>query len=197
MMISKQFHFSAAHWLPRHPGKCRNLHGHNYLVDVEVHGPVEKDTQFVMDYALLKAIVQPTIDAWDHKLMNAFVQYSSAENIATHLADLIRSQMGDVEVNRLVVRVSETPGLWATWDSTVREDLLRIDKPAEGDTEWKSPKTKIPIALDSNHKLEHYIEGYDRDIAKVMEDLQALMIVREQTELYRVSLDLNPIIPKG
>ena len=40
MRIRKQFTFEAAHWLPHHPGKCARPHGHSYLLDVAVDGPL-------------------------------------------------------------------------------------------------------------------------------------------------------------
>ena len=36
--ISARLEISAAHRLHRHRGKCFNVHGHNYLIEVEVEG---------------------------------------------------------------------------------------------------------------------------------------------------------------
>ena len=127
MLVSKEFHFSAAHWLPRHKGKCQNLHGHNYVVVVELNGDLNPESQFVIDYCDLADVVDPIIERWDHKCLNSFVRYSSAENLAAHLADLIRAKL-DFEFDRLVIRVSETSKTWAVWDSTRREDLLMLGK---------------------------------------------------------------------
>ena len=38
MKLGVSTDFSAAHSLPRHPGKCKNLHGHTYKVEVVVEG---------------------------------------------------------------------------------------------------------------------------------------------------------------
>ena len=40
MRIGKLFKFEAAHRLPNHPGKCKNLHGHSYKLEVVVNGEV-------------------------------------------------------------------------------------------------------------------------------------------------------------
>ena len=38
--VTRSFTFEAAHQLPWHPGKCRELHGHGYRLEVTVEGPV-------------------------------------------------------------------------------------------------------------------------------------------------------------
>ena len=40
MRVRRRFRFEAAHELPRHPGKCRKLHGHSYELFVVVEGPI-------------------------------------------------------------------------------------------------------------------------------------------------------------
>lgn len=72
MEIFKEFGFESAHSLPNvAPGhKCARLHGHSFRVRVTVAGEVGADSGWVMDFADLKAAVQPTIDALDHRLLN-------------------------------------------------------------------------------------------------------------------------------
>lgn len=55
MKIAATFSFEAAHRLPRLPEghKCKNLHGHNYVLEVAVEGPLD-ERGFVMDYAELE-----------------------------------------------------------------------------------------------------------------------------------------------
>lgn len=74
MQLKKTFRFEASHVLPKHPGKCSRLHGHSWVLHVFVDGPVAKDTGFVMDYADIKAAVQPIVDALDHRHLG---QYSA------------------------------------------------------------------------------------------------------------------------
>jgi len=64
--ITKQFKFSASHILPKHPGKCRLLHGHNWVLEVTLSGEVDPDSGFVMDYAELSEIMEPLIISLDH-----------------------------------------------------------------------------------------------------------------------------------
>lgn len=72
MELFKEFGFESAHSLPNVPEghKCARLHGHSFRVRVTVEGAVGDDSGWVMDFADLKAAVQPTIDALDHRLLN-------------------------------------------------------------------------------------------------------------------------------
>ena len=85
--LTKQFKFEAAHSLPNHDGKCKNLHGHSYVLEVTVTGPITtggpKDGM-VMDFADISAVVDLEIIAqWDHQFLNDILPFTtSAENLA-------------------------------------------------------------------------------------------------------------------
>jgi 6-pyruvoyltetrahydropterin/6-carboxytetrahydropterin synthase len=61
--------FSAAHFITIPGHKCEALHGHNYVVQVAVEGQVDRATGFVVDFAVLKRILRPAIDAIDHRVI--------------------------------------------------------------------------------------------------------------------------------
>jgi 6-pyruvoyltetrahydropterin/6-carboxytetrahydropterin synthase len=70
--ITKQFFFETGHALYGYDGKCRNVHGHSYQLDVTVIGkPIEQDGHvkrgMVIDFGDLKAIVKEEIvELFDH-----------------------------------------------------------------------------------------------------------------------------------
>lgn len=68
--IAKEFSFDMAHMLDGHDGKCQNLHGHTYKLQVEVVGDLHESGAkrgMVMDYSDLKAIVKTHIlEPMDH-----------------------------------------------------------------------------------------------------------------------------------
>lgn len=66
--VQATFTFDAAHRLWNYPGKCNNIHGHTYRVDVEV-GVMYRETPFILDFSSLKAIVAPILEIWDHSLL--------------------------------------------------------------------------------------------------------------------------------
>jgi len=61
--------FSAAHFITFEGHKCESLHGHNYRVGVVVEGGVDPECQFVLDFAVLKDILRPMVDAIDHRVL--------------------------------------------------------------------------------------------------------------------------------
>lgn len=77
--VSKEFSFDMAHILDGHDGKCRNLHGHTYKLQVEVSGDLYQQGPkkgMVIDFADLKDIVKTLILApMDH----AFIYDTNSE----------------------------------------------------------------------------------------------------------------------
>ncbi|MGM0635304.1 MAG: 6-carboxytetrahydropterin synthase QueD [Bacteroidota bacterium] len=73
--ITKQFTFETAHALHGYDGKCRNIHGHSYKLDVTVLGepiaePKSAKRGMVIDFGDLKKIVKTEIvDIWDHAII--------------------------------------------------------------------------------------------------------------------------------
>lgn len=85
---AKQFTFDMAHMLDGHDGKCQNLHGHTYILQVEISGnlhPNGTKKGMVMDFADLKDIVKIHIlDKMDH----AFI-YDTTSEREVQVADLL------------------------------------------------------------------------------------------------------------
>lgn len=72
--ITKVFSFEMAHALDFHEGKCRNIHGHSYYLEVTLLGMPnskdESDKGMVLDFAELKTIVNEQIVCdLDHALV--------------------------------------------------------------------------------------------------------------------------------
>ena len=81
MYIKKIFEFSAAHNLIDYQGKCENLHGHNYKLEILLSGKL-KDDGMVIDFVELKKIVKKAIiEELDHKYLNDIISQPTAENI--------------------------------------------------------------------------------------------------------------------
>lgn len=86
---------SAAHQLPNHDGKCRNLHGHDYRIEVTLHGRVaRKDGTptegMVVDFGHVKQYWKENLEPFiDHRFLNEVLddehQPPTAENLALWL----------------------------------------------------------------------------------------------------------------
>jgi 6-pyruvoyltetrahydropterin/6-carboxytetrahydropterin synthase len=92
-------HFAAAHKLREFYGKCENLHGHNWFVEVRVRADSLDKIGLVMDFGVIKRRLNEILDELDHKYLNELPYFQnrnpSSENIAyfifTHLAPLIEA----------------------------------------------------------------------------------------------------------
>jgi 6-pyruvoyl tetrahydropterin synthase/QueD family protein len=69
--VSKELVFDSAHFITDHPGKCENLHGGRYTLNVKIEGRIDPLTGFVVDYGYLKAVTKNhVIEKLDHQNLN-------------------------------------------------------------------------------------------------------------------------------
>lgn len=98
MRIRRSFEFEAAHFLPRHPGKCRQLHGHSYRLVVTLRRAVDADTGLAIDFTDLKTIVQrEVVDRLDHHDLNEIIDNPTAERIAVWIWEHLREGLAGLE----------------------------------------------------------------------------------------------------
>lgn len=97
MQIFKQFTFDSAHFLPHVPDghKCKEIHGHTYRLTVYVEGELEKNLEWVMDFAEIKNVIDPVVKSIDHKLLNNFsgLENPTCEIIAVWLWNKIKPEV--------------------------------------------------------------------------------------------------------
>ena len=137
--IPKQFHFSASHLLRKvpHDHPCGRLHGHNYIVEVELalaEFEVRASAQqWVRDFGDLSVIRDWIDETWDHHDLNVWVtenkiggdgwrmeasdQWRPMETTAEMLAWYIWARFVGEIPELAAVRVSETPKSWAEYRS--------------------------------------------------------------------------------
>jgi len=114
--------FSAAHRIGDHPDKCKKLHGHNYVVEVCVSSEKLDSMNMVIDFGVLKAIVDAVLVKYDHKFLNQVLKERNvtAELIALRLWKAIEQELkkwqnsGQVPegVTLSRIRVYETGNNW-------------------------------------------------------------------------------------
>ena len=102
--------FAAAHALRNYKGKCENVHGHNYRVQVGLAGAELDENGLLYDFTELKKLLRATSEYLDHQFVNELKPFDvinpSAENIAKFIFDEI--QRGIEPVALAYVRVWET-----------------------------------------------------------------------------------------
>ena len=110
--IWKERTFDAAHHLPMLPPghKCHRLHGHTYMVRVEVAGEMDPTLQWVMDLGGLAAVMDALIQQLDHRTLNEVegLECPTAEVIANWFAVRLDKAL-PVAVNLRSVEIQETP----------------------------------------------------------------------------------------
>jgi len=62
--------FGAAHQLRDFGGKCENLHGHNWKIEVYVKGEKLGKDGLLIDFTLIKEATREIINRLDHKFLN-------------------------------------------------------------------------------------------------------------------------------
>lgn len=79
--IRVQRTFSAAHQIHGMGGKCEDVHGHNYRVEVEVSGPRLKKPGMIADFTEVGRRLETILP--DHKMLNEVYDFNpTAENLA-------------------------------------------------------------------------------------------------------------------
>lgn len=130
--LYRRAHFNAAHRLFRPDwsdeknrevfGKCSNpnYHGHNYELVVGVSGPIDPETGFVMDIAVLKKIIsEQVLEPFDHKNLNLEVaEFAELNPTVEQIAMVIWKRMRPflAEEMKLEITLYETPRNFVTFD---------------------------------------------------------------------------------
>jgi 6-pyruvoyltetrahydropterin/6-carboxytetrahydropterin synthase len=111
--VTVQQTFAAGHALRNYRGKCENVHGHNYRVEVKVQGEQLDSIGLLVDFVELKRVMKGVIDYLDHQFINDLAPFDklnpSAENIAKFFHDRISAGLEtDNPVTIAEVKIWET-----------------------------------------------------------------------------------------
>jgi 6-pyruvoyltetrahydropterin/6-carboxytetrahydropterin synthase len=130
--VTRRLYFNAAHRVHnpalsdeengRIFGKCNNpnWHGHNYILEVSVTGPIDERTGYVLDLAVLKRIVEEQVVARaDHRNMNIDVDFMhgiipTSENIVVQCWRVLEPHVAPGRLSRL--RLWETENNYVEYE---------------------------------------------------------------------------------
>ena len=118
VMIERNF--SSAHQLRGYKGKCENLHGHNYKIEIYARGRELDNIGLLVDFGELKEAADEVVAYLDHRNINELPPFDeelnpSAENLARYILERVASRVGDDRVSVYKVRCFETPTSVATY----------------------------------------------------------------------------------
>jgi 6-pyruvoyltetrahydropterin/6-carboxytetrahydropterin synthase len=127
VLVGRRESFNAAHQLcdpalseeenRRLFGKCANLHGHNYVLEVVVAGEIDQASGYVLDLKLLSEVIgRQIISDVDHRNLNIDVPWlkgliPTAENLARAFWERLQPELPAGLLRS--VRVWETDKNWA------------------------------------------------------------------------------------
>lgn len=104
--------FSAAHHLRQYEGKCAQLHGHNYKVEITVAGERLDESGMLIDFGRLKHICDQVLEQYDHAYLNDLPQFTdvnvTSENLAATIFRQISELLDDQNVCLDEVKLYET-----------------------------------------------------------------------------------------
>ncbi len=107
--VKVEKHFSSAHKLREYKGRCENLHGHNWKVEVSVKSKSLDKIGLVVDFRELKEKLTKVLKALDHTYLNELDYFKkinpTSENIAKYVFDSLKSQ--NLTPSKVIVWESE------------------------------------------------------------------------------------------
>jgi 6-pyruvoyltetrahydropterin/6-carboxytetrahydropterin synthase len=107
--VYKKIQLHVAHMIPGHD-TCGSMHGHTIDVVIGVRGKMDFSTGMVIDFTVLKRILQKEIiDKFDHGCLNDTIPCPTAE----YLAAYIYFKLNQKRMNVIMVRVHETDNNYA------------------------------------------------------------------------------------
>jgi len=99
--IRVEGNFSSAHNLRGYKGKCEELHGHNWKVEVVVAKDKLDKTGMVLDFQYLKKKLNNVLKELDHKYLNNIPYFKkvnpTSENIAKYIYDRIEYRVSSIK----------------------------------------------------------------------------------------------------
>jgi len=120
--ISVEQTFAAGHALRNYKGRCENVHGHNFRVQVKIEGERLDDTGLLVDFIDVKGVMRGVIDRLDHQFLNDIAPFDeknpSAENIAEYFHEQITRGLAAAPVP---VRIREV----TVWETDIQSATYR------------------------------------------------------------------------
>ena len=120
--ITVEYSFAAGHALREYRGKCENVHGHNYKLEVTLSGARLNSIGLLMDFVDVKVIVKEIVKRLDHQFLNDLSPFDrlnpSAENLAKYFFDEIQVKLGNSEARIERVKVWETDTTSASYSDS-------------------------------------------------------------------------------
>jgi 6-pyruvoyltetrahydropterin/6-carboxytetrahydropterin synthase len=91
--LKVQGSFSSAHNLRGYKGKCEDLHGHNWVVEMVVKSTKLDKIGMVLDFKYLKKELSAVLEKMDHKYLNQLSSFKKVNPTSENIAKYIYAQL--------------------------------------------------------------------------------------------------------
>lgn len=109
--------FSAAHLLKEIGGKCEELHGHNFHVEISVAAKSLNEEGLLIDFRVVKRWADEVLEQLDHKYLNELDYFKNANPSAEAIARLLYERIGEKALEAKVALTRVT--VWESDNSRV------------------------------------------------------------------------------
>jgi 6-pyruvoyltetrahydropterin/6-carboxytetrahydropterin synthase len=103
---------AAAHQLKEFSGKCENLHGHNWKIEICVTGRDLGSNGILMDFKLIKDAAHKVVQELDHTFLNQLKPFQDMNPSSENIARLVFKSLSQ-EIDNEQVKVSKV----TAWES--------------------------------------------------------------------------------
>jgi 6-pyruvoyltetrahydropterin/6-carboxytetrahydropterin synthase len=111
--------FAAAHRLLNFQGKCEQLHGHNWKVEVFVRSDRLDSAGLVRDFGEIKTVTHEVLNRLDHHYLNELSPFNeenpSSEHLARYLFQELSRRLNDDRARVSKISVWESDSACATY----------------------------------------------------------------------------------
>ena len=108
-------HFAASHFLKGYEGKCKNLHGHTWKVEMAVASDRLDSVGMVADFAVVKKELRDFLEKLDHVHLNETPPFDktnpTTENLAKYIFDEFGQKHRQYHIKRVTVWESDTASI--------------------------------------------------------------------------------------
>ncbi len=106
---------AAAHRLRGYKGKCEEIHGHNWKIEVYVQADKLDDLGMVVDFKVLKKKTEQFLKIYDHKYLNDIAPFDEINPSSENLARSIYKELSK-KINNKICKVSKVK-VWESDDA--------------------------------------------------------------------------------
>ena len=141
--ITKKLVFDSAHFITDHDGKCKNLHGGRYDIEITIKDRIDPTTGFVIDYSLIKNITKNLIiNKFDHKTLNLTCPELSWRSSTEFLSIFIWEELIEYLPNLKKIKIYETETSYCEYEGTSLDNFIK-NGPSEILTYFKNLNRRI------------------------------------------------------